>query len=163
MLSIISYINSSGAGITDITVKKFRTTQRITQLFKDAGYTVIEKFECHFRSDIRNNQDIRAFIHSRQPEFFQKTKFKLKSVNSNMQAVTHDTLFGLIECDIQVPERWEGTFQHNMSPRKYFSEMCPIFGNTENPFVHIGNHKHNFVRETQKEKHVASGKPKEKK
>ena len=120
---------------SDDMTEKRDSTQRITQLFRNAGYTVIEKFECNFRSDIRNNQNIRAFINSKQPEFFQKTKFNPQSINYIILAVTHGTLFGFIECDIHVPERWElGTFQHNMIPREYFSEMCPIFGNTENPF-----------------------------
>ena len=72
--------------------------------------------------------------------------------------MTHNILFGFIECDIKVPERWEGSFKPDMSPSDYFSEMCPPFDNTEIPFESIGDHMQNFLKEAQMNNHLAKGK-----
>ena len=37
-----------------------------------------------------------------------------------------ETLFGMVEVDIQVPDEWESTFTQKLSPHEYFSEMSPI-------------------------------------
>ena len=45
-----------------------------------------------------------------------------------LEAIEEGTLFGLIECDIKVPEQL----------KDYFSEMTPIFKNTEVSLEDIG-------------------------
>ena len=48
-------------------------------------------------------------------------KVKTMTTRSIVNAVKNDTLFGCVECDIHVPEHLKDKF----------SEMCPIFKNTE--------------------------------
>ena len=76
----------------------------------DNGHTVIEKIECEFKQDRRNDKSIPT--DSKQPEHFHK--IKNQRLNSIIQAVAH--FFGLIECDNKVPERWKDSFKPDMSP-----------------------------------------------
>ena len=48
-------------------------------------------------------------------------KMKAMSMENILAAVRNDVLFGCVECDIHVPEQL----------RETFSQMCPIFKNTE--------------------------------
>jgi hypothetical protein len=43
-----------------------------------------------------------------------------------LNSVLNETLFGMVEVDLQVPEEWPANFQHpTMTPYKYFQEMSP--------------------------------------
>jgi hypothetical protein len=71
------------------------------------------------------------------PEFYLiHEKDKLPMTHRALLAgVLDGTLFGGLEVDIRVPERWlPGGFKHNLSPYEYFEEMSPIFATTD---VHI--------------------------
>lgn len=56
-------------------------------------------------------------------------------------AVMTEKLFGMVECDIRVPDMWPAHFSHpTMTPYEYFSEMSPLFCTTDIPFDVIGHH-----------------------
>ncbi|XP_033729708.1 uncharacterized protein LOC117318890 [Pecten maximus] len=52
----------------------------------------------------------------------------------------------MVECDIRVPNQWATGFERELSPYEYFSEMAPIFCNTDIPFSAIGEHMKEHVR-----------------
>ena len=56
------------------------------------------------------------------------------------------TLFGMVEEDIEVPQKWEGEFQHKLSPYEYFKEMSPLFCNTDVKFEDIGEHMQEYIQ-----------------
>ena len=145
------------ANSNKMTLRRNQTSQT-TKLFRKNGYKVIEKWECEVKIERKQNLKIRQFIDSQQPSFFQKTKYRKQTKDSILSAVSDDTLFGFVECDIAVPERWEGQFRSALSPQEYFSEMCPLFGNVDIPFESIGDHMQNFVRREQLSNYLKKGK-----
>jgi len=48
---------------------RLERTQRLTALFRKAGYTVVEKWECEFRSELQSDPEVRAY--------FERNPFKL--------------------------------------------------------------------------------------
>jgi hypothetical protein len=59
------------------------------------------------------------------------------TTRSIVNAVKNDTLFGCVECDIHVPEHLKDKF----------SEMCPIFKNTEIRREDIGEFMKSYAEE----------------
>ena len=57
------------------------------------------------------------------------------SVQDVLSMVQNDKMFGVVRCDIRVPD----------DRKEMFSEMCPIFKNVDIPFEAIGEHMQNFV------------------
>ena len=64
-------------------------------------------------------------------------KVKTMTLQTILGAVKNETLFGCIECDIHVPEHL----------REHFSEMCPIFKNTEISRDNIGEFMEAYAEE----------------
>ena len=64
-------------------------------------------------------------------------KVKTMALQSILDAIRNETLFGCIECDIHVAEHL----------REQFSEMCPIFKNTEISRDDIGEYMKAYVEE----------------
>ena len=52
----------------------------------------------------------------------------------------------MVECDIEIPEQWGHDFKMTLPPKEYFSEMCPLFCNTDVGFDDIGDHMQAHVR-----------------
>ena len=84
----------------------------------------------------RENSKLREFINKRRPSFFQEIW-----IQENYQ---RSHLFGMIECDIEVPEKWEGTFWSPMPPREYFGEMSPLCCTATVPFDSISEHMQEY-------------------
>ena len=59
------------------------------------------------------------------------------SENEVLSKITEGEIFGVVECDIHVPE----------GKKDKFSEMCPIFKNVDIPFEAIGEHMQHFVEQ----------------
>ena len=55
--------------------------------------------------------------------------------NEIIENVKNETIFGVVECDIRVPD----------DKKELFSEMCPIFKNADIPVEEIGEHMQQFV------------------
>ncbi|XP_031572492.1 uncharacterized protein LOC116306555 [Actinia tenebrosa] len=70
---------------------------------------------------------------------FQRPMDKYKTLNKDqiLQAVLDGKLFGVVECDIFVPDHL----------KEKFSEMCPIFKNTEISREDIGDYMRGFAEE----------------
>ncbi|CAC5392373.1 unnamed protein product [Mytilus coruscus] len=64
-----------------------------------------------------------------------------------LEGVMNDRLFGMVECDIRVPDVWPSYFQHpTMTPFEYLEDMSPLFCSTDVPFDIIGEHMLDHVR-----------------
>ena len=78
------------------------------------------------------------------PPFTRKHRSTV-NVSQILDAVKKGELFGAIEVDIKVPEKWSSTTSPDRSPYDHFSEMSPIFCTTDISFDSIGPHMQDHV------------------
>ena len=94
-------------------------TEKNSSYIHKQGFNLVECWECEWRDMKRANKDLQRFIATRLRRPLDKVK--TMTLQTILGAVKNETLFGCVECDIHVPEHL----------REHFSEMCPIFKNTE--------------------------------
>ena len=99
------------------------------------GYTVIEKWECEFNKDRRENKDLDTFIREHCELPWKKGAHTSEKM---IDFVKKDKFFGLVECSIKVPDHL----------KEKFIEMTPIFKNIEVGREHISEYMKNLA-ETQ--------------
>lgn len=125
-----------------------KTLKKVNKL-RSEGFTVVEMWECEFRHFCKAHPKIYGIRDKCRPTFAQKHRGAVTETQI-IDGVQSGQLFGMVECDLEVPDQWSPEFQHlSMSPRKYFQEMCPIFCNTEVGFDDIGQHMQAHVWEYQ--------------
>ena len=90
--------------------------------------TVVEMWECEWQRQKHHNTHIKQFIQSRFPALKPFQSASPIAEQAVLDAVKNDTLFGLIECDIHVPNRL----------KDHFSELQPIFKNMSVVRQHVG-------------------------
>ena len=123
--------------------QKFEKTLETTRYLQSQGFTVIEKWECDFRSQMRSDTMLKTFIDSRLPVTPQR------AVNESeiLDGVLSGSLFGMVEVDISVRDQWTDQFSHpTMTPYQYFQEMSPLFCTTDVPFDVIGSHMQAHIK-----------------
>ncbi|XP_031574896.1 uncharacterized protein LOC116308572 [Actinia tenebrosa] len=110
-------------------------TQVNTKYIRSEGYTVIEMWECEWRRMKKTIPAIKEFLGVK----FQRPMDKYKTLTHDqiLQAVLDEQLFGVVECDICVPDHL----------KEKFSEMCPIFKNVEISREDIGDYMRGFAEE----------------
>jgi len=111
-----------------------RTMENITYL-EEIGYTPIVQWGCQWLKEKRHNPEIEAYLNKVFPG--RQHKGKLKSETELLDEVRNATLFGAVEVDIHVPEQ----------RKQKFSEMTPIFKNTNITIDNIGEHMKQFAEE----------------
>ena len=127
---------------------------RREQFLKDRGVLVTSIWECQFQKEKKENPEFKAFCQKRWPTCFKTWPNTSKII----EAIQKGKFFGAVEVDIAVPEQWNqrirnrSDFQQKFAPftpKTYFSEMCPIFLNTEVPITQdvIGEHMMEYVRQ----------------
>ncbi|KAI8495466.1 hypothetical protein Bbelb_269210 [Branchiostoma belcheri] len=99
-------------------------TKEMTEYLRGEGYNVIEMWECQWQ-DLKRTKEVSAFLTKRKTPT--ENRYKM-SETEILQAVREDELFGVVECDIQVPAHL----------RAHFSEMPPIFKNCDINIDDIG-------------------------
>lgn len=103
---------------------KYDKTVKTAVLIGARCYKVEEKWECHFRNEVRRNDKLKSFCDTRKPS----TPQRPLTDNEILLAVVSGRLFGMVECDIEVPDEWPSYFQHpTMTPYQYFEEMSRSF------------------------------------
>lgn len=98
-----------------------KTDEISAYLRTTVGVKVVEIWECQWKTDKRDNPDLSAFLKKRFPPYVSPYESGAITVDKIVRAVEQGKLFGLVQCDIEVPERL----------RSHFSEMTPIFKNIE--------------------------------
>ena len=109
--------------------KKLTKTMNRKRYIESQGYLIVEKWECDFLKDIKNDVHLSNYILSKQPKFY-KDNPRTVSQSSILKAVCSGSLFGMLEVDLHVPD----------DKYDYFSEFSPIFCNSNIPYTCIGNH-----------------------
>ena len=106
-----------------------KTVER-EEILKLLGYNVISTTSCEWKKMPESRES-----YARQPQ-------SEDSPNTTMQTILDDVMsekiFGFVECDIHVPEDLVDKF----------SEFPPIFKNTEITMTDIGDHMREFCRKT---------------
>ena len=101
------------------------------------GVTYVEIYECQWQELKKNNRQIRKFLRKTLPS--RKPVFQCGPINdqSIKEAIVGNRLFGMIRCDIQVPN----------SLKDYFSVYQPIFKNVEISIDDIGPYMKAYAQE----------------
>ena len=67
-----------------------------------------------------------------------------------LSSVADETLFGMVECDLRVPETWDEVMYRpttSLNPYDYFEEMSPIFCTSEIPVERTGRFMQDYIKE----------------
>ena len=106
-------------------------TQEITSYLKnDVGVNVIEMYECEWERMKVDQPEIEDFIQTSLPKSPSSFPSSIPITKASIVRAVYDgRLFGLVRCNISVPE----------SLRAHFSEMPPIFKNIEVSREDIGS------------------------
>ncbi|PIK33652.1 hypothetical protein BSL78_29538 [Apostichopus japonicus] len=97
------------------------------------GFDYVEKWECDWLKEQKRNPEIKSFLKELYP-YPTQDRFRM-SEESILSHVKSGEVFGVVECDIEVPP----------SLRETFAEMPPIFKNTEISLQDIGEHMAQFI------------------
>ena len=127
---------------------KYENTMKRLEFLKQQGFKVITIWECEYRQQLRENEEMRAFVRNGLPQFYRKHPYSVTH-EKIMDGVRNNDLFGFVEVDIEVPDSWQDVnYKPNthLSPYEYFSEMCPLFLTTEIPFSCIGKHMQDHAK-----------------
>ncbi len=108
-----------------------RRTQLRAAYIKDQGFNLVEKWECCYNRQEQLAASLEGVAHTDYlPPFCKRRQDRDITSTDILEAVKNEEFFGMVECDIEVPETWPAGCEKQMSPREYFSEMSPIFCNT---------------------------------
>mgnify|MGYP006375582401 FL=1 len=114
-------------------------TRQLTDYLRDeVGVKVVAIWECQWKKENRENRSLQTFLHKRFPLSSHRPLKQLNPTQQNIiDAVLDGTLFGLVQCDLHVPDRL----------KEYFSEMTPIFKNTQISKEDIGPHMREYAEQ----------------
>ena len=110
-------------------------TDRNTSYLKELGYEVIEIWECEWLKMKAQDKDLQRFIGTHFRRRLDRKQYMTEGEILN--AVKTGELFGLVECDIHVPEALQ----------QHFNEMQPIFKNENITRDDIGEMMREYAEE----------------
>ena len=116
--------------------KLHRNTQKIRKYLTDTvQVTVVEMYECQWLAMTKNVREVKRFLHRTFP--VRKPFKSVAAINTDtiVQAVLDKTLFGLVYCDLHVPD--------DLKTR--FKDFPPIFKNTDVTIDDIGPHMREYA------------------
>ena len=114
-------------------------TEANSKYIEEQGYKIVQIWEFKWLKMTRTNLAIHHFLKSKFDRPLDR--YMNPSQKQILSAVRKNYLFGVVECDIHVPD--------HLKPK--FSEMCPIFKNIEVERKDIGEYmgafaeKHNIM------------------
>jgi G:T-mismatch repair DNA endonuclease (very short patch repair protein) len=99
------------------------------------GYNVQSVWQCHWNKRVGMDKSIKGFLKA----FYDKTYGvdETMSTQDVLDLIKRGKLFGFVECDIKVPDHLV----------QKFTEMPPIFKNTEISREHLSDHMRQFAEE----------------
>ena len=118
--------------------KKRKATYQREKYIRDRKIDLKVIYECQFAQLKKKNPDIRTYINHIFPEFYLSYPRSV-STQTILQNVENGKLTGFLQVDIKVPEKWPKGKEREVSPYEYFSEMAPIFCNSEVHFDDWGS------------------------
>ena len=99
------------------------------------GYRLVEMYECEWMDLIQTDASIRTFVNDQQMPMQQRGSMTHDQV---LRGVRDGCLYGMVECDIHVPD--------DLVER--FSEMPPVFKNIDVGKDDIGQHMKSYAEES---------------
>ena len=108
-----------------------RQTEETSNYIRAQGHNLVEMWECDWARVQRENPNAADFVRSRRLPHQHKTL----NQRGILDAIVNGELFGLVECDIEVPAQLHETF----------AEMPPIFKNVEISREDIGDHMREYA------------------
>ena len=121
-----------------------------TQYIEREGFHVVEMWECEFNHLCWQNPSLYRKLDIQRPDFFRKHGFKKKVTEKQiLDGVLRGNLFGFVQCDLSVPDRWGKGFENfsDLTLYEYFKEMSPILCTSEVPLESYGKHMQRYVEE----------------
>ena len=113
-------------------------TEQKKKFTMDLGIKYIELYECEYNRELKEDQYFNAFVESEYPAFFKKYRRRHVRQEDVLQSVKDGTLFGAILVNIHVPD----SLYHR------FSELCPLFVNSDVPWEALGKCMQDLWNET---------------
>ena len=110
-------------------------TRANTEYIRSKGYRVVELYECEWRQLKRTNRELQKFIATEVRRTLDKVE--VMSTERILSEVRNERLFGCVKVDIHVPPHLKGKF----------TEMCPIFKNTNISREDIGEYMQSYAEE----------------
>ena len=104
--------------------------QRCNTAYLRRHVKVVEMWECEWK-EVRNESDVKTFLAPSSRPIWTMTQQQI------LAAVVDGTLFGMVECDVRVPEELQD----------YFSEMQPVFKNVSVTRDDIGPFMRQYAEE----------------
>ncbi len=109
-----------------------KRTELRSAFIRDRGFQLVEKWECGYDKWEQLAASLEDVSHTDYLppccKCWQGWEMRPAHIR---EAVESQEFFGMVECDIEVPEFWPSGYEREMSPREYFSEMSLIFSNTK--------------------------------
>ena len=109
--------------------KKEKATKEREKYIKSRKIQLTVIYECQFAQLKKDFPSVKQCCTEFFPEFYNRNPHPV-SKKTILNSVINGELTGLIQVDIQVPEKWPIGKEKNISPYEYFSEMSPIFCNS---------------------------------
>lgn len=104
--------------------------------FRGLGYNVVTMWECEWIQLRKQSKEIDAFCKEKEIEVTGEDNYRTEA--EILKAVVEEKLFGLVECDLEVPANL----------REYFEEMSPIFKNVDVTREDLSDHMKRFSEGT---------------
>ena len=108
-----------------------RQTEATSSYIRAQGHNLIEMWECEWDHLLSSDVNAAEFVKSRQLPHQNKTL----NQRDILEAVVNEEIFGLVECDLEVP----------VHLREKFAEMPPIFKNVDITREDIGDHMREYA------------------
>ena len=106
--------------------ERYEETLRNDRYIRALGYRLVSVWECEWQKTVNDAPKIKGFLQRFFDEYYPRKRSLDK--NSMISEIRDGKFFGLIECDIRVPD----------DRLDYFSEMSPIFKHAEVGREHVG-------------------------
>ena len=123
--------------------KKRKATQERESYIRDRNIELVVIYECQFAQLKKENRNIQTHSDQMFPDFYLNHPRPV-SVDTILANVESGALTGFVQVDIRVPEKWPKGRERDISPYEYFSEMSPIFCNSEVHFNEWGPTMQNY-------------------
>ncbi|XP_070567231.1 uncharacterized protein [Ptychodera flava] len=83
-------------------------TAKNDSYIRDMGFNLVTMWECHYRTMRGTDPDLRAFIRQRNTRYLDRSYTVTEE--DIIEAVKDGELFGMVECDLEVPEHLQDHF-----------------------------------------------------
>ncbi len=123
-------------------IRKEKTEER-NRLLEEAGYRVVIMKECQFKKMVRDDPELRNFVHEWDPTF--TNRGRAMGHDRVLEAIRDGDLFGFVSASVHLPSTTKG----GMSPQELYSIFPPLFANREIKFEDIGRYSQSSILRTQ--------------